>query len=311
MGIYSRDYIREDRSAWGGAWLHSGCKWLMIANVAVYVLQLLFTTRGEPIPVPGGFIHQHGHVVTEIFDLDPELVFHGQVWRLITYAFCHDTSTPWHLIFNMLGLWWFGTTLEQMYGTREFVLFYFVAALVSGLSFALLQLVLGEMTPAIGASGAVMAVLVLYAIHFPRQQIYVMWVIPIQIRFLVIMCVIFDLFPVLQALGGERNHDSVAHAAHLGGLAFGFAYYRFGIRLDRFYSQIKLKAPRRVRRTTVRRRPESIRIYEPPEEPVDLDVQVDKILEKIQAHGEGSLSEQERDVLRKASERYKSHQRGH
>jgi hypothetical protein len=155
-----------------------------------------------------------------------------------------------------------------------------------------------------------MAVLVLYAIHFPRQQILVMWVIPLQIRFLVIICVIADLFPVLQALGGEPNSDNVAHAAHLGGLAFGFLYYRFGIRLDRVFGQIKFKAPGRVRRAVARRNPETIRIYEPPEETVDLDVQVDKILEKIQAHGESSLSEQERDVLRKASERYKTHQRG-
>lgn len=309
MGIYSRDYIREDRSSWGGAWLHSGCKWLIIANVAVFVLQLLFT-RTELVHLPEGVFGHRVHVMTEILDLDPQLVLHGQVWRLITYAFCHDTSTPWHIVFNMLALWWFGTTLEQMYGTREFVLFYFVAALISGLTFVLLQLILGEMTPAIGASGAVMAVLVLYAIHFPRQQIYVMWVIPIQIRYLVVLCVIFDLFPVLSAFGGARNLDNVAHAAHLGGLAFGFAYYRFGIRLERFLGQIKLKPPRRMRRAALRRRPESIRIYEPPEEPVDLDVQVDRILEKIQAHGENSLSEQERDLLRKASERYKSHQRG-
>jgi membrane associated rhomboid family serine protease len=296
MGIYNRDYFRNDQRSWRQGWLGSGYKYLIAANVVVFVCQLLLPP------------------VTRLFDLAPEAVIEGQVWRFLTYAFCHDPHNPLHILFNMLFLAWFGATLERMYGTREFILFYLVAAVASGLAFFALALALGDPSPAIGASGAVMAVVVLYAIHFPRDEVYLLGLIRVQIRFLVLFYVVFDLWPVLGALGGEGRSDGVAHAAHLGGLAFGFVYQRFGLRLDRVLDGFKrLRAPR-IRSP---KRPQSVRLYDPSAERSDsfsergenLDVKVDAILEKIQAHGEASLTEQERDVLRMASQRYKENPR--
>ena len=88
----------------------------------VYILQLL---------VPG---------VTSLLELDPESVLGGQVWRLVTYGFCHDPHSPLHILFNMLFVLWFGATLERMYGTREFVLFYLAAVVISGVAFLALAL---------------------------------------------------------------------------------------------------------------------------------------------------------------------------
>jgi membrane associated rhomboid family serine protease len=291
MGIYNRDYFRNDQRNWRQGWLSAGYKYLIAANVVVFILQLV---------VPD---------VTDLLDLSPILVLKGQVWRLITYAFCHDPHNPLHIIFNMLFLVWFGATLERMYGTREFLLFYFAGALVSGLVFLGLAYVLRDPTPSIGASGAIMSVVVLYAIHFPRDEMY-FFLIRVQIRFLVLFYVVIDLVPVLRALGGAGGRsDGVAHTAHLGGLAFGFAYHYFGLRLDRLGDSFKRFRAPRLRRA---KPTEQFRIYDPPpveERSENLEVKVDAILEKIQAHGESSLTDQEREVLRTASQRYKENLR--
>ena len=166
-------------------------------------------------------------VVEEWFELDPsKVVRQGQIWRLLTCAFCHDRFSVFHILFNMLFLYWFGRMLEPLYGSKEFLLFYLTAAVVSSICFVALCLFTRDYTPAIGASGAVMAVVVLYAIHHPRERIYVFMLVPIEIRWLVLIYVIFDLHPVLLALAGTPQNTGIANAAHLGGAAFGYLYWR-------------------------------------------------------------------------------------
>jgi membrane associated rhomboid family serine protease len=306
MGIYSRDYLRDDRRGWSGAasWGTPGCKWIIAANIVIFVLQLV-TTHPQQVEFGDGYYVQHVSTVTQALSLSPDRVRHGEIWRLVTYSSCHDSSI-WHILFNMLFVAWWGTTLERMYGTREFVLFYLTAAVASGLAFLGLSLLQGDPTPAIGASGAVMAIMALYAIFFPREEILLFFLLRIQIRFLVLAYLIFDLLPVLQSLGGDATGgDGVAHAAHLGGLAFGFAYHYFGLRIDRLGERFPAIFSRR---TWVR--PRHVKVYRPPEEaPQNFDLKVDAILDKIHSQGEASLTDQERDTLRKASERYKSNQR--
>ncbi|MEX2287204.1 MAG: rhomboid family intramembrane serine protease [Planctomycetaceae bacterium] len=291
MGIHSRDYIRnvDGPSGYSGgsseAW-----KKLLIATVVVFVLQLLTRASG---------------IVETWLALDPDAVEHGQVWRLLTYAFCHETGggLPLHILFNMLFLWWFGKTLESIYGSREFLIFYLVAALVAGLAFFGLALVLKDPSPAIGASGAVMAVVMVYAMHFPRQRIYIWGIIPIEIRWMVAAYVVFDLLPLLNAFSeGPHRDDGIAHSAHLGGLAFGFLYKKYNLRLSELFAGFK-----RPRFDRVVGRRNKIHIYKPsvPERDDNFDEQVDAILEKISKSGESSLNDREREILKAASQRYK------
>src|SRR5262249_51546841 len=123
-------------------------------------------------------------------------------------------------------------TIESMYGSREFLLFYLTAALIAALAFVGLDLWTGATAPGIGASGAGMAGTMLYAMHFPRETIYVFWLGGVGMRLLMLFVVIFAWHALLLALGGERFMDGVAHAAHLGGLAFGFAYGKWQWRLE-------------------------------------------------------------------------------
>ena len=236
------------------------------------------------------------------FELAPDKVLHSfQIWRLVTYAFCHDDNSVWHIVFNMLFLWFFGPTLERMYGTREFVSFYLTAAVVSGLAFIGMELFLGSLHPVVGASGAIMAVLMLYAIHYPRQVIRIWGILPIEVCWIVGFYVIVDLFPVLRSIGGRMTGDNVAHAAHLGGLAFGYLYFRYQLRLERLFAGFRLPDFSSHRRSASRG---NLRLYEPPSAE-DLDEKVDAILEKISQTGEASLTDQEREILKTASHRYK------
>jgi membrane associated rhomboid family serine protease len=225
------------------------------------------------------------------------------VWRLLTCAFCHERLSIWHLVVNMLFLYWFGKTLETMYGSREFLLFYLTSAVVASLCFIVMEIATGESSAMIGASGAVMGVVMLYAIHYPRQRIFVWMFFPIEIRWLVAFYIIFDLHPLLLALAGTRMFTGVAHAAHLGGLAFGYVYWRRGIRLEKYWE--KLRRVRWDRLVGPRRR---IRLFSPPKEPSgdDLDTRLDVVLCKIREHGEASLSQEDREVLRAAAERYRN-----
>jgi rhomboid family protein len=245
-------------------------------------------------------------VIQEWFELDTErVVRQGQIWRLLTHAFCHDRFAIWHILLNMLFLYWFGTTLESMYGTREFLLFYLTAAVIAGLAFVGLDLYTGSRVPAVGASGAVMAVTMLFTMHFPRHVIHIFWVIPVEMRWLMLLYVIVELHPVLLALSGDHMFTGIAHAAHLGGLAFGFLYARYQWRLEPIADRIwdfrfKLRRGgprlRLVHDTTL------------PSPRAEME-RVDQLLDKILESGQASLTEEERAILQNASERMKSRPR--
>jgi membrane associated rhomboid family serine protease len=344
VGLENRDYYRGGGGgcgSWGFDGVGQVVKYLIVANIIVFLLQI-FVTRplrpeelqeylgvgGQRAVEPTGESndeptdeqseeHVNGpsaeememflpysrvSVVQEWFELDPhKVVYQAQIWRLLTYAFCHDRLGIWHILFNMLFLYWFGKTLESMYGSEEFLLFYLTSAVAASLCHIALALFLHDSTQAIGASGAVMGVMMLYAIHFPRRQIYIFLLIPIEIRWVVALWVIFDVHPVLLALAGTPDMTGVAHAAHLGGLAFGYVYWRYSLRLQTYWSRLRqLRMPRCL---GPRRH---IQLYKPPRETPrdDLDDLVDKILQKIHEQGDDSLTDVEREVLKRASEKY-------
>ncbi len=191
-----------------------------------------------------------------------------------------------------------------MYGSREFLLFYLTAAVVAALAFVGLDLWTGSSVPGIGASGAVLAVTMLYAMHFPRETICIFWFFPIEMRWLMIAYVIWDLHPVLLALSGDQFFTGVAHSAHLGGLAFGFLY---GWRQWRLSSLIDwLPGGRGRSRPVLRTRPPNLRVVHPDPPPDPEMNRVDELLQKILESGSASLTEEERSFLKEASERVKN-----
>ena len=175
--------------------------------------------------------------VQEAMQLSLPEVWSGQVWRLVTYAFCHSRGDIGHLAFNMIGLYMFGRGIELRYGGREFFLFYLVAAIASAVAYLALDLWLDRRVPSIGASGAVMGILMLYTLLHPDAEVLLFFFLPVPIRWLCAGIILYDLYPVVLELTGRPDDSGVAHAAHLGGLAFGYLYYRYDLNLRRGYDR--------------------------------------------------------------------------
>jgi membrane associated rhomboid family serine protease len=314
MGIYDRDYYRREGPSFLGSFLERGtvCTWLVGINVVAFIVQMLTRVQGVVVvnelglQLPGGW---EPGPFTQALWLDVPRVLHGEVWRLLTYAFLHDTANIWHILFNMLFLWWFGSDLEDLYGPREFLTFYLTAAVVAGLTYtAAAVLGIHPESVALGASGGVTAVLVLCACHFPRRVIYLFLFLPVPIWAFVVFSVVQDMFGVL---GG--SHNGVASSAHLGGAAFGFLYYKLHWRLSGLLPRLgiwkrRLAQPRlRVYREEEHQTPVSVAAPAAASGGDDeqLEAKMDAILEKISRVGKENLTENELQVLRRASEKFK------
>jgi membrane associated rhomboid family serine protease len=309
MGIYDRDYYRRDGPSYLGSFLERGviCKWLIGINIVVFVLQLLTKAAGGD--VTSGF-------VTEWLDLNVSAVCHGQVWRLLSYTFLH--AGPLHILFNMLFLWWFGTDVEELYGPREFLAFYLLGGLAGGLLYTLTSLPAFfagvTVNGAIGASGAVTAVMVLCAIHYPTKIIYLFFVLPIPLWLFVLGSVALDAYMMF-----GRVHTPVAVACHIGGALFAFTYYKAGIRLMNFLPTTRnWRQERSSPRLRVYHEDEEEHVHKPqpvsvaaPSTPSSLlddeqlEAKMDAVLEKISRVGKDNLTESEKEVLLRASERLK------
>jgi len=313
MGLESRDYARrDDRGGWSGAaspgLFSTAVKTLIVLNIAVFVLQLLITRRA-PAEEAEAFGPARISIVEEWFKLDPIKVFHGQIWRLTTYDFLHNRFSVWHIFWNMYILWAAGQHLEEgVLGRKEFLAFYLVAGVVSAICYLAWCVVMGQMVPAIGASGAVSAVMLFYALRFPDHVWRIFWVLPVPVIWIAMFNVIVDLHPVLLQLGGEAYSDGVAHAAHLGGMAFGFLCHRYDWRMMPWIDRVNWHPVKALQRWRSRRRLRVVRDDEAPSRPAprpSMDAELDRVLAKVHQSGQDSLTDAEREVLIEASRRFK------
>jgi len=292
MGFSDRGYYRpEPSNAFLEEW--TGVLTLIVANVAIWVANLL--GAGE-FPV-NRFLALEG-------DLPRHLL---QAWQLVTYGFVHDSLNPWHLVVNMLTLWFFGREVEAIMGRAEFLRFYLTAIVLAGVAW-LGSVQLGHPLQAarfslVGASGAVMAVLAVFIWYFPRQTILLWGVLPVPAWALGLLYFVSDV------QGATAGGGNVAHVAHIAGALFGLSYAWRGWHLG---GLADLGATFRRRMRVVR--PDDDRQAAPrpaahPRKPDPLDQelqeQVDRILEKISRSGESSLTTAERDTLTQASRRLK------
>ena len=296
MGIDSREYLRSDEyddGSYGGrkpvAPMSIVTK-IIIGTVVVFILQL-FSSNG-----PGQL-----STVEQWLILNGSQLFHGQVWRLLSYAFLHDTGNLLHIVMNMYMLYILGRATAQLTGEREFLWFYSVSAVFAGMCSALFYRVMGIDPYVLGASGAVMAVFTLFAMYYPKQKLYLFGVLGIEVRWLLAAYVVFDVSPVISALNTGRLADNTAHSAHVGGLLFGWLYFRWNMRFTTWVDRLAGRAS-----TSIRARKSGLKVYNPRTTPdPDLSAQVDRILAKISEQGEASLTDRERRILRQASDQMK------
>jgi membrane associated rhomboid family serine protease len=280
MGIYDRDYAQpEGYTSYKGSWLGFGqttpvVAWLLILNIAVFVLtwlSSLFARAEGPLQIlslPAFAVANFGPVAS----------FHPfQLWRLVTYQFMHDGI--WHILFNMLGLFFLGPTLERYWGSRRFLGFYLMCGIVGGVLYLALSAmhVLGGGI-LVGASGAILGLLAACAILFPHFTV-ILFIFPVPIRIAAVILIIISIFYIV----GDW-HNAGGNAAHLGGMAAGAAYVWLGPAIERL--SMRRKSSRWERKMSQFR---------------DLQAEVDRILEKVHETGIQSLTRAERKTLEQAT----------
>lgn len=292
MGLENRDYLRDDYDPptrrFSAPTLTVLGK-LIAVTVAVFVLQLLTATN---IETPLGI--QRISVAENWLELGVREVFQsGQVWRLLTYAFCHNRLNLLHLVMNMLGLYFAGRMVLSVVSEREFLWFYLASAVWAGIISLVFCSFFKPQAHILGASGATLAVLTLAAMYYPRQEVLLMGILPLQMRWLLLLYVALDVLPLLS---GQWRQSTTAHTAHLGGVLFGFLYFRWDMQITRWWDQA-------IRGIRLRRKNRgNLKIYAPNTQPESsLDEQVDRILQKISEQGEASLTARERNILTQAS----------
>jgi membrane associated rhomboid family serine protease len=182
--------------------------------IAVFVLQIIMPA-----------------LMIDAFGLSPEAVLtRGFLWQLATYLFLH--GGVFHILFNMLAVWMFGVDLERRWGTQAFVKYYAVTGVGAGACMVLVSLLPFEATRStyyattIGASGAVYGLLMAWAIIFPHRTILFLGIFPLTARVFVLIIGAISFAQAVSAGGG----GTIAHLAHLGGLAAGWWYLKTPVR---------------------------------------------------------------------------------
>jgi len=275
---------------------------LILINVALYLVDALFFS-------------EH-HQLAKFLAASEKTLGHPLLWwQLLTYGFVHSPA-PFHVLFNMLQLWFLGREVELRYGRMEFLRLYLAMIVAGSLVWTVpavvareqLGLAEGQGFRLLGASGAVCGVVLLFVLNFPQRTL-ILFPIPIPVKAWVIgvLLVVYNVFGQAGWMTGVSDKpDTVKHTAflvHLAGLAFAFLYFHFGWNFGRLM-------PGRLRFDWLKPRP-SLRVHDPeqdrgslPDAEHDLGDEVDRILAKIHQQGEASLTRKERRILQNASRQY-------
>ncbi len=263
-------YYRGFNSFSGGGYpLTPAVKNLILINVGVFFLANI---------IKGAW--------TIFFGLVPALVFSRlMVWQLFTYMFIHVDL--WHLLLNMLMLFFFGPALERLWSTREFLKFYFFCGIGAGL--CSLVTAFNSIAPIIGASGALFGILVAYAMVFPDTEVLIFFLFPMKIRHAVI------LFAAVNLWGAITNPwGGIAYVAHLGGALCGYLYLKHDWARYNFLWSAAAKF-RQKKNESRRRRQDQEEEREKQE--------LDRLLDKVSRSGRESLTPREEEALRRYSQK--------
>ena len=283
MGIYDRDYARPEgygqQYSMGGGFrgIPPVVKWLLIINFVVFIVGAL-VFPASPQNDPRGIIPMT--LLERFFSVYPATTGMAlQIWRVITYQFLH--AGVFHLVFNLMVLYFMGPFIERAWGSKVFLKFYLICGAAGGIVYTLLaRFGILEIGPMVGASGAIYGVVAAIAVMYPRLKVLLWGIVPMTMVWLVVLVVILSLLNIASGTnaGGE--------AAHLTGLAVGFIYVKYKpllahFRMERSKGAWEQKMQQRMQ----------------------FQQEVDRILDKVSREGINSLSEKEKSVLQEATRR--------
>ncbi|HEX4125695.1 MAG TPA: rhomboid family intramembrane serine protease [Tepidisphaeraceae bacterium] len=242
MGIYDRDYYRKPspRGGFADFRLWSVTTWLIVVNVIVFLADKILINAGFAWIGLGrlmGPIEAYGYFSVA------KAIFAGQVWRFITFQFLH--ASIWHLLWNMVALYFFGPMVESYLTPRRYLAFYLICGCAGGASYVILwaaHLLIGNpYVPMIGASAGIFGVLIAATMVAPDLEVTLLFPpIPVKLRLLAWAMIGIAVYTVM-----TQGANSGGEAAHLGGALVGFALIK-NVQLLNFVIPGRKSARRRV-----------------------------------------------------------------
>ncbi len=269
---------------------------LIFVNVAIYLIfqALIIIMRLFNIEASG---------IINLFALPavlPELVL--KPWSLITYMFLHQDF--FHILFNMLTLYWFGKLFQMYFTDKQLVSLYFLGGISAGITYILAYNLfpyfqdLKQISILMGASGSILAIILATAIQAPNLEMRLLLIGAVKLKYIAAAVVVMSFF-------GITSHNAGGDIAHLGGALFGYFFVvslRNGRDITRFFNRvmdffIDLFKPRRlkVKHTQSQKRKMSDAEYNMHK--ASTMTEIDRILDKIKASGYGSLTDEEKRKL--------------
>ena len=244
-----------------------GVKFILLANVIIFLFIELFGLQ---------------YLTFSLFGLVPKLTLTSyQIWQPLTYLFLH--SGFFHILINMLVLWMFGRELEYRWGKRNFLIYYFITGIGSGLVTMIFNPL--SLTPVVGASGAIYGILTGYTLLYPSRQVYIYGIFPVQIKYMMIFLGITAFIASI-----ANNNSTISHLTHLSGMIIGFLYLKKNL-IKNYIPKIKIH-DNDLKSSTKNN---------------SMD-EIDIILEKLKQNGWEGLTEIEKNRLFSASKFYSKNQ---
>ena len=273
---------------------------LLVITISIFILQHVLNIS---FPGYGG---RPNPFLTDWFAFSADHFKALKVWTVFSYAFLHSTTTMMHILGNMLGLFFIGRRLEPLLGKQQFFLLYCSGAVVG--AFIYLAVHFNGSNPVVGASAAVFALVAFFCLRFPEQSVtlLVFFIIPLTIKpkWLFWGLLGYTVFSLLSSELPGNAH--VAHSAHLGGFLVGVLYFRYIYNghptFTAAHTRPSIELPewfKRRKKINVRN---SYRVNRTMTGNADLQQEVDRILDKINASGFGALNDAEKMTLNQAKE---------
>ena len=275
---------------------------LLIVTIGAFILQQIVN-----VSFPGtvgkfgesSFLH-------DWVDLNSENLREFKVWTLLSYAFVHSSNSLWHILGNMLGLFFIGRIVEPLLGKQRFLLLYFSSAVIGGLVYIFFHL--NDHISVVGASAAVTGLLAFFCMCFPERRVTLLlfFIIPMTVKPKWIFWGFLGISTYLLLFSEIRGSNHVAHSAHLGGFLTGVVYYRYIFARQTasggFFKQPSIEVPNWFKRRKKTESKLSYQVNRPTQNRGELQKEVDRILDKINTSGFSSLKDTEKETLDKAKE---------
>ncbi len=288
----NRSAWEPNRDGWHATWRELRARFKSVTQLIIWLCIGLF------------LLQLLGHlartsVVENLLGLSASGLKRGFVWHPVTYMFLH--ADLWHILFNLLVLWFLGREVEYFIGPKPFTALY----LLSGVIGSLLWLSLNSGNLLIGASAGVLGCVIAFATLFPERELTLLlfFVLPVKIKakYLAIGVVVLEIIFEL-----SNTRSGVAHLAHLGGAATGYVFikalgYGTNPRWVLWFQRVGERLRGKRQSPRARRGSQSVEDY--------LREEIDPILDKISREGMHSLTKQERKILESARDLMEKHRR--